>query len=239
MYLVRLDDASEYLEQKKWDQIEIILDRYAIKPIVGVIPNNRDPKLVSMRETDHLFWEKVVKWQKKGWTIAMHGFDHVYITKEGGINPVNNKSEFAGVSLEMQIQKINSAWKIFESHNIEPKIFFAPSHTYDLNTLIALKSETPIRIISDSVANDSYCENGFYFIPQQIGHARKLPFRIVTFCLHPNIMSEEDFEKMERFFKKNKKAIGKVGDIILKDKAKSPLDNLLSNMYFLMRKVIR
>ena len=42
MYLVRLDDASEYMDIEKWKIVEGILDKYQIKPLVGIIPDNKD-----------------------------------------------------------------------------------------------------------------------------------------------------------------------------------------------------
>lgn len=35
------------------------------------------------------------------------------------------------------------------SHGIDPTVWIAPAHSFDKNTLIALKLETNIRIISD------------------------------------------------------------------------------------------
>ena len=57
-------------------------------------------------EKDEQFWNTTHAWQNKGWEIALHGYDHVCITNEGGINPVNPRSEFAGVSLELQKEKV-------------------------------------------------------------------------------------------------------------------------------------
>ena len=48
---------------------------------------------------DHIdinFWNKVRGWQNKGWHIALHGYDHIYISSNSGLVPFNNKSEFAG-----------------------------------------------------------------------------------------------------------------------------------------------
>ena len=45
-YLIRLDDASEYMDLDKWSRMEELLDKYNIKPIFGIIPDNQDPKLV-------------------------------------------------------------------------------------------------------------------------------------------------------------------------------------------------
>ena len=78
-----------------------------------------------------------------------------------------------------------------------------PAHTYDLNTLEALKLESDIRVISDTPANDCYFDNGFVFIPQQAGHVRRLPFKTITFCYHPNIMNEKDFYLLENYLKKH------------------------------------
>ena len=132
--------------------------------MVGVIPDNRDSSLTETYKQDPEFWDKTARWKEKGWELALHGCYHKYTTEEGGINPVNKRSEFAGVPLDKQKEMIRHGVDILKSHNIEPKVFFAPSHTFDENTLIALKEESNIRIISDTIANDVYLENGFYFI---------------------------------------------------------------------------
>jgi len=205
MYLIRLDDASEYMDVGKWDKIERLLNKYNIKPIVGIIPNNQDKELVSKYKKDFGFWNKTKVWQSKGWTIALHGYSHVCLTNEGGINPVNLRSEFAAIPLEEQKIKISNGIKIFEEQGLDAKIFFAPSHTFDMNTLEALRTESDIRIISDTIANDIYIMRGFYFIPQQSGHVQSLPFRITTFCYHPNNMSENDFKILDNFIKQKKR----------------------------------
>lgn len=121
--------------------------------------------------------------EKKGWIIALHGYEHVFETTSGGINPVNNKSEFAGVNLEKQKKKISAGIEIFNENNIYPKVFFAPAHTFDENTLQALKDCSDIRIISDTIANDSYYYNGFTFVPQQSGKVRNLPLKLIHFVI--------------------------------------------------------
>ena len=186
-YILRLDDASDYMDVKKWQRMEELLDQYGIKPLVGVIPDNLDSSLTDTYEQDPEFWDKTARWKEKGWELALHGCYHKYTTKEGGINPVNQRSEFAGVPLDRQKEMIRHGVDVLKGHDIEPKVFFAPSHTFDENTLVALKEESDIRIISDTIANDVYFENNFYFIPQQSGRVRKLPFKMVTFCYHPNI----------------------------------------------------
>lgn len=42
-YCLRLDDACPQMNAEKWAGVERILDKYKVRPIVGVIPENRDP----------------------------------------------------------------------------------------------------------------------------------------------------------------------------------------------------
>lgn len=203
-YIMRLDDASEKRDMEKWNRIEELLDLYEIKPLVGVIPKCEDSDMDIYR-TDERFWERVAEWNNKGWEIAMHGFTHVYCTVESGINPVNEKSEFAGLSLWEQCDKIKKGLFIFQEHGINPKVFFAPAHTFDEKTIEALKKMTNIRIISDTIAIDTYCYNDITYVPQQTGKVRSLPFATVTFCYHPNLMDDNSFLKLESFIKRNRK----------------------------------
>ena len=41
---------------------------------------------------------------------------------------MNKRSEFAGISLEQQKEKIRSGVKIFRENGHDPQVFFAPSH---------------------------------------------------------------------------------------------------------------
>lgn len=234
MYLMRLDDASEYMDIKKWTRIETLLDKYNIKPIYGIIPSNEDPELLKYGKVDG-FWKLMKNWQNKGWTPALHGYTHVFESEDGGINPVNKRSEFAGVLLERQKEKIKNGYEILKKNKIETKIFFAPAHTFDKNTLIALKEESSIRIISDTVSNDVYFNDGFYFIPQQSGVCRKLPFKIVTFCYHPNIMEDDDFDRLEKFLELYGTCFVSMDQIKLHKKKRSLLDLILKELYFMRR----
>ena len=237
MYMIRLDDASEYMNIERWDRMERLLDENGIKPLVGVIPENRDPVLTEQFPKDPAFWEKARAWQEKGWRIALHGYEHVYSTSCGGINPVHDHSEFAGHPLEVQRQKIRSGLAILQKHGLRPDVFFAPSHTFDENTLEALRQESDIRIISDTAANDTYCRNGFTFIPQQAGRVRKLPFKLTTICLHPNYATDGEFAEIETFFRAYAGELLDPNSIVLTKRKKSLLDVAYEKMYFLKRKI--
>ncbi len=233
---MRLDDASEHMNYKNWNRIKSILDRYNIKPIFGIIPENQDPELLKYDEVPN-FWEQMREWQKQGWVPALHGFNHVFETQEGGINPVNPRSEFAGVPIERQREKLRKGYEKLKTEGINPTVFFAPAHTFDNNTLTALFEETPIRVISDTIAGDVYYRDPFYFIPQQSGRVRKLPFKTVTFCYHPNTMSEAGFEELERFLKENALKFTPISIGGMKKRSADLQDGLLRFLYFFARKL--
>lgn len=165
-YLIRLDDACSQMNKSRWQRMEAILDKYEIKPMVGIIPNNEDP-VTCIDPIDPNFVVKALNWQKKGWAIALHGYNHICTTTIGGINPVHKRSEFAGISLSEQKEKISKGYKILVDMGLIPQYFFAPSHTFDRNTLKALAEETSIRIISDTIALYPYRLDEFAVIPCQ------------------------------------------------------------------------
>lgn len=235
-YLIRLDDACDTMDRDKWGRVEEILDRHHIRPMVGVIPDNKD-KDQFLNPRDPSFWDIVKGWESKGWTIALHGYDHCCITTDAGINPLWDRSEFAGVELDEQKRKIREGVLIFMEHGMEPKYFFAPSHTFDLNTLEALRSESNIRIISDTIATKPYSWKGFSFVPQMGGRCREMKISGTwTTCLHPSTMTDIDFEHLERFTSEHASDFMSFDDIDYSDlKGKSIIDNLLSAVYFANR----
>ena len=233
-YIMRLDDACPKMDFEKWDRMEGLLDKYNIRPVVGVIPNCQDPDMEKYHPDEDGFLERKDRWQKKGWELALHGYTHVFETNEGGINPVHQRSEFAGHSLEVQQEKIKKGMEKFKEWDISPKVFIAPAHTFDENTIKAVKEEAGISIFSDTVAVDSYNKYGVTFVPQQTGRARKLPFKKVTFCYHPNIMDEGQFEQLEEFFRVHQ---GEFIDFPTEESGRqlNLVDKFFSKLYF-MRK---
>jgi hypothetical protein len=197
-YLIRLDDACATMDHRRWAEVERVLDRHSVKPIVAVVPDNRDPAL-AVAERDDRFWDKVRAWVAKGWTLAMHGNTHVMQpTSAKLLVPFYQRSEFAGRSLEDQAEQIRSAWSLFLAQGVAPRVWVAPAHSFDVLTLEALRAETTISVVSDGIACDTYTEFGFRWIPQQLWNLSKRPFGVWTVCLHPNQMSEAELEVFDR-----------------------------------------
>lgn len=233
-YIIRLDDASHFSNLQKWNKIEKILDKYNIKPIVAVIPENNDES-ISYSEFNQNFWKLVQNWQSKGWSIAMHGYKHLfhYIDRTKLIFPFYNRSEFAGLTLEKQRIKIKKSYKIFLDNRINPKSWISPGHCIDELTLEAIKSETNIKIISDGIAYSPYYFKGFYFIPQQLWKLKKKYFGIWTVCLHPDTMSDDEIREFDKGLALlyNKCSFLYIDKIELIKRNKSLFDQML-NLFF-------
>lgn len=239
-YLIRLDDACPTMDRGKWGRMEKLLEQYSIKPLVGVIPDCKDEKLL-LDTPDPDFWQKTQSWLDNGWEIALHGYDHCYISDKGqnGLNPIWERSEFAGTPLTEQKEKIRKGVTIMRENGFNPKCFFAPSHTFDENTLTALREESDIRIISDTIGLYPYKKDDFWFVPQIAGHCIKMPFSgIITFCFHPNTMNDADFQKLETFIKKNRQQFTAFAMIDLEKFGKKKFaDKILSWTFFTYRKI--
>lgn len=212
-YIIRLDDACSTFNIMKWQRYFDLFDKYGVKPIIAVIPNNKSEEF-SGGELLQNYWDLVNEWYNKGWCIAMHGLDHVYETnKSGMLGTMPNNSEFAGLSYENQLSKIKTSNNIFARNGIVPRVFIAPSHTLDLNTLKALKFATKIDTISDGFALKPYIKYDFKWIPMQAWSLKDRLFGTWTICLHPESASEHEVVQLEEFIKRNKANISSVEDL--------------------------
>ena len=146
--LIRLDDIAENMNWDLMNKCEQLFDQYNIKPLLGVIPKNKDPELLRFNK-EEMFWEKIKKWSEKGWEICMHGYTHIYDTETSKKDIFNygGRSEFFGHSLDEQKKRIKNGIDIFLSNDIKVRSFFAPNHTYDFNTFTALKENGIVNVI--------------------------------------------------------------------------------------------
>lgn len=201
-YLIRFDDICPTMNWNVWEQIEATLLRWQIKPILAVVPDNHDPKLNAGQFRSD-FWSRVREWQRRGWAIGLHGYQHVYVTQDAGIVGINPRSEFAGSDYVSQRRKINSAVEIFCAEKVAPKLWVAPAHSFD-NTTLGVLDEFGIRCISDSFALYPYRDlSGRIWIPQQLWKFRDMPLGTWTICFHINewsVRAIETFsENIEKF----------------------------------------
>ena len=46
-FLFRLDDIAENMNWDMMDQTTNLFDKFEVKPVLGIIPNNKDPELLA------------------------------------------------------------------------------------------------------------------------------------------------------------------------------------------------
>ena len=196
--LIRMDDIAENMNWELMERCEILFKKYNIKPLLGVIPNNQDEELFNYEKNEN-FWNRIRDWQNEGWEISMHGFSHVYDknTNRDDYFKYGGKSEFCGHDLETQKTRIKNGIKKFNEEKIKIRSFFAPNHTYDINTFKALK-EFGVNNIIDGYGLIPYTEKELNFIPQLFYKEIMLPFGIQTTQIHLNYWKQKEFDNLKK-----------------------------------------
>ncbi len=201
-YIFRLDDICPDMNYKNFSRIRDIFIKNNIKPIIGVIPHNEDQKLINQAGQNAIdansFWKEIKTLQQEhGWSVALHGYNHVYTTGDAGILKINKRSEFAGLSFEEQNKKIRLGKEIFEKNEIEIDAFMAPAHSFDWITVDALK-KNGINTITDGKNYWPYYKKEVLFIPHVHSWPAKYGFGIHTVGLHINEWSDDRFEEFDK-----------------------------------------
>ncbi len=202
---IRLDDITPDMDWEKFRRFEKILDKYSIAPLLGIVPDNQDENL--MRNPIMPDFDKQIKeWEAKGWVLAMHGWKHIYTTKKGGLFPLNNFSEFAGVSKEKQREMILDGVKKLQRQGVRTNIFMAPAHSFDKNTLAVLK-EAGFEYITDGFGDCPYEWKNLIFLPIAFQKNKDIEKDrgYTTLVFHTNTMNEKDFLNFEKVLEKHKK----------------------------------
>lgn len=188
--LLRFDDICPTMNWELWGKAQAILDAANVKALLGVIPDNQDPDLkIDKPHAD--FWNILLELQKDGHTIAMHGYQHVFSSPHHGLLNYRMNSEFAGLPLEDQIVKIRRGKEILENHGIYTDVFFAPAHSYDENTLIAL-SECGFKYMSDGKSKKAYMWHGIKCLPFRNGGGSNSNGRYSTSVYHAHEWVRKD-----------------------------------------------
>ena len=203
---VRLDDITPDMNWQKFYVFKELLDRYNIKPLIGVVPDNKDKTLdyneLNEENGPSDFWEYINSLKKEGWVVAMHGYQHIYTTKKSGFFPIYNLSEFAGVDYEKQLKMLSSGKELLCDKNIITDIFMAPGHTFDKNTLKVLK-ELGILRVTDGYGFCPYIYKGITFYPISFYTGMEIRKRkgATSMVVHTNTITYEALSWYENFFK--------------------------------------
>ena len=206
---VRLDDITPDMDWERFLKFKALLDRYQVKPLIGVVPDNRDENLVKKelsaeeKKLSEGFWEYIKSLQEDGWVIAMHGFRHIYSTKKGGCFPLNNFSEFAGLPFARQQEMLTEGKEILREKGIETDIFMAPAHSYDKNTWKALRA-AGFRALTDGFGEKPYRYAGLDFYPISFRFSATLKKKkgYSTMVVHTGTNTEKEMEQYEGYFQR-------------------------------------
>jgi predicted deacetylase len=170
--LIRFDDICPTMDYKQFQKALDVMRQYNVKPLLGVIPDCHDDELL-IEDAHDDFWEYIKGLRDEGYTLAMHGYNHVYDIKCRGNVNMGYKSEFAGHTYEEQLKKIKAGKNILIKRGIETDIFFAPSHSYDDNTIKAL-ADCGFKYISDGLSHRPINRYGVLCIPCRSGGVPKI-----------------------------------------------------------------
>ena len=203
-YLMRFDDITADMDWDKFVSVKKALEEHNIYSVLGVVPKNEDPDLIVKSSlSEENFFSKIREFKKYGDTIAQHGTCHIQKTKNSGLLDIGNKSEFSGLSYEEQLSKLDFGKKILEKYEVWQPYFMAPYHTFDINTLKALKS-LDFKAITDGYGFYPYQVEGITFVPQLLtSPVRFIPFGVQTFCIHTNCMNKASINSLIKFINRN------------------------------------
>ena len=178
-----------------------LLERYEIAPILAVVPDNQDSEL-KLRLPDPEFWSRMRAREAAGATIAMHGYRHLCTSRGRSLVHLHNETEFTGVSESQQREWIHRGLEILRGQDLNPRLFVAPRHGFDRNTLRALACEG-LGVLSDGFAIRPFTRHKVLWIPQQLWEPAEKSTGLWTICIHTNTATTALEDKLETFLRSN------------------------------------
>ncbi len=201
---VRMDDITPDMNWGNFRFFRELFREAGIAPLLGIVPDNRDPKLHCEPARED-FYEVMRALADEGYVFAVHGLHHLYTTKRGGLFPLNRNSEFAGLPYGRQREMLRRGREELAENGIETDIFMAPSHSYDANTLRALR-ESGYTGVTDGFGKRPYRYRGLTFYPISFKLSRSLKGKggATTLVIHANTVTEEEKQRYARLFREHR-----------------------------------
>lgn len=199
-YIFRIDDVCEQMPKSQYGRLLEIFGRHGVRAVHGLVPDNKHPLLVDKDGYTSSEMKKLIRQlHDQGHTIALHGLTHIYD---------RGHSEFRGHSYQEQYRRLNQGKEILKSeYGIEPRVFIAPAHQSDHITDRCLH-ELGFECNYDGRGISPYMGNGLIRIPCNLWeNFMRFPWGINTINLHPQMLSNEQLDKIEAFICKNRKQI--------------------------------
>jgi predicted deacetylase len=202
-YLIRFDDLCPTMLSDRRESFLSLLSRYEIAPILAVVPDNQDPDL-DLQPPEPDFWDRMRSCEAAGATIAMHGYRHLSTSRGRSLIRLHRETEFTGVSESQQREWIRRGLEILRGHGLNPRLFVAPRHGFDRNTLRALACEG-LGVLSDGFALRTFTRHDIVWIPQQLWEPVVKSTGLWTICIHTNTATAALEDKLGTFLRSNAK----------------------------------
>jgi len=196
-YLLRFDDLCPTMDRVRWKRFAALIARFGVRPILAVVPDNRDPDL-ERDAKDESFFDEMRALEASGATIGLHGFRHICSGRGHSLIPIHRRTEFAGVPEYLQREWIRNGLEMLRARDLNPRIWVAPRHGFDRATLRILQDER-IELISDGFAEHAFREHGIVWIPQQLWAPVERQSGLWTICLHANTAQDQAVADLEEF----------------------------------------
>jgi len=211
-YLLRFDDFCPTMAWERWQRFIPVIEKFGIRPILAVVPENCDPELENSA-TDPEFWSRMRTMEAAGATIGLHGYRHICNSRGRSLVPLHETSEFAGVPEETQQKWIHVGLGILRSHGLDPRLWVAPRHGFDVGTLRALRNEG-IGAISDGFARVPFMRGGLTWIPQQLWAPVEKQCGVWTICIHSQTATDNAVDEIAAFVSEHAAQFTSVGAVL-------------------------
>jgi hypothetical protein len=139
----------------------------------------------------------VRQWQARGWTIALHGYQHRYVARDGGLVTVRKKSEFASLPAREQAEKLRLGTEIFAREGIQSRMWIAPGNAFDEVT-VSLLPQFGMDLISAGWFWGPFVgPHRMTWLPCQLSILRTVPSGVWTVCYHHNSWTQSDLAEFK------------------------------------------
>jgi len=186
-----------------------------IRPVGVLLPRFEKLSLSPNPERRRAIEDEFVRqWQARGWTLALHGFQHRYSAVHAGVVTPKKKTEFAGFPALEQDWKLRCGVDIFERHRIKSRVWIAPSNSFD-RTTVSLLPQFGIDVICDGFFRVPFIyQRKILWIPQQLHGFRPAPPGVWTVCYHHNHWTTSDLAKFREDLARYRSDIGSLDEVM-------------------------
>ena len=182
----------------KWHKITYRLKELKVPALIAVVPDCKDERLAKREPiSDTEFWTEVGF--LKTFNIGIHGLHH---------------ENFGMMTQQQQEIWLKDSIKMFFKNMIFTNIFVPPNHSLNKFTVNAMKN-MGLEYLSEGVGLYPWLDDDseIVIVPQVLWTPRKVRFGVITFCMHPDTMTDDQIDDLFMFIDENKKDIISILDV--------------------------